>query len=303
MLPRVSVIIRARNASADLRECLPAIRAQRYDGEIEIIVVDNESTDDTVAVATASGAKVSSISAREFSWGRAINRGLAASTGDYAIVLSADATPANDMWLMEMVRPLQEPAVVAAYGRQMPRRNAPIGEIVRLNRAFDGSPRELTAERIESDLRQGKWVCSNACASLRRTAWESLPFDETVHAAEEVLWVRQAVSKGLRVVYTPAAQVYHSHYDTVLRFAVRAWEFHRSRADVASLGLRGSVAWLIGSIIKGRLHACILGARHVRSAFIGLVRLPAECAVLLFVAIFLRDERRYAKLKNRAWAR
>lgn len=50
MVPRkhsgISVIILAYNAEETLGEQLEALRAQDYDGEWEVIVVDNHSTDD-----------------------------------------------------------------------------------------------------------------------------------------------------------------------------------------------------------------------------------------------------------------
>ena len=48
--PSVSVIIPAYNASATLTSCLESINATDYDGDVEIIVVDDVSTDDTCAI-------------------------------------------------------------------------------------------------------------------------------------------------------------------------------------------------------------------------------------------------------------
>jgi glycosyltransferase involved in cell wall biosynthesis len=49
--PRISAIIAARNASSTLSRCLGAIVAQASD-ELEVVVVDDYSTDDTRAVAS-----------------------------------------------------------------------------------------------------------------------------------------------------------------------------------------------------------------------------------------------------------
>ena len=49
--PTVSVIVPSYNSSATLAACLQSIRDQSYDGTIELIVVDNNSKDDTKAIA------------------------------------------------------------------------------------------------------------------------------------------------------------------------------------------------------------------------------------------------------------
>ncbi|MBR9975121.1 MAG: glycosyltransferase, partial [Bacteroidetes bacterium] len=47
ILPPVSVLVAARNEEQNISRCLEALSALQYDGEIEIIVVDDHSTDDT----------------------------------------------------------------------------------------------------------------------------------------------------------------------------------------------------------------------------------------------------------------
>jgi len=49
-LPLISVIIPTKNSEQTLRECLSSVRAQTY-RNFEIIVVENFSSDSTVALA------------------------------------------------------------------------------------------------------------------------------------------------------------------------------------------------------------------------------------------------------------
>src|SRR5215212_155664 len=55
---RFSVIVPAYNEAAYLGRALDALQHQDYDGKYEIIVVDNNSTDATVAVAARCGVRV-----------------------------------------------------------------------------------------------------------------------------------------------------------------------------------------------------------------------------------------------------
>ena len=57
-LPAIDVVIPTFNCSAVLERCLSRLKAQDYDGQIRIIVVDGGSSDRTVEVATKFGAEV-----------------------------------------------------------------------------------------------------------------------------------------------------------------------------------------------------------------------------------------------------
>jgi cellulose synthase/poly-beta-1,6-N-acetylglucosamine synthase-like glycosyltransferase len=57
-LPSLSIIVPARNEGNNLRRLLPSLNEQVYAGEMELIVVDDQSADDTACVASRYGAKV-----------------------------------------------------------------------------------------------------------------------------------------------------------------------------------------------------------------------------------------------------
>lgn len=56
--PAVSVVIPTYNSARTIRDCLKSIRDQDYPGPVEVIVVDNLSTDETTKIATEFGAKL-----------------------------------------------------------------------------------------------------------------------------------------------------------------------------------------------------------------------------------------------------
>src|SRR4051795_9178310 len=65
----ISVLIPVRNGGDELGRCLDAIDSQRIDEEFEVLVIDSGSTDDTVAIARAHGARVHTIPHSEFHHG------------------------------------------------------------------------------------------------------------------------------------------------------------------------------------------------------------------------------------------
>jgi len=92
--PRVSVVIPAYNASRTLRATVASALAQTMN-DIEVLIVDDGSSDDTLAVARSlESDKVSAMTQRNAGAAAARNTGIRAATGEYVAFLDAD-----DLWL------------------------------------------------------------------------------------------------------------------------------------------------------------------------------------------------------------
>ncbi len=93
MRPSVSVLIVAWNSGAELRRTLPPLLRELREGD-ELIVVDNDSPDDSAAVARelAPAAKVVTMG-RNRGFAGGANVGAATATGDLLVILNPDAMP------------------------------------------------------------------------------------------------------------------------------------------------------------------------------------------------------------------
>ena len=87
--PLVSVIIPTYNRAQILRETLDSVLAQSYPA-IEIVVVDDGSTDDTAAVVAQYAGRARHIRQRNQGVEMARNKGIRVSTGDYLTFLDDD---------------------------------------------------------------------------------------------------------------------------------------------------------------------------------------------------------------------
>lgn len=112
--PTISVLIPTYNAERHLRICLESLRSQAYPQEkIEVIVIDDLSTDQTVSVAKQFGAKVIKSGARHIE--RSKSLGLAQATGELILLIDADIRLTAKDWLTRMVQPLvDDPQIVGA---------------------------------------------------------------------------------------------------------------------------------------------------------------------------------------------
>src|SRR5262249_33607994 len=113
----VSLIIRTKNEERWIHACLRGVFSQTYKN-VEVIVVDNGSTDRTLARAMEFPVRVVQID--EFLPGKAINDGIRASKGSVLVCLSGHCIPVGSTWLENLLRNLISPDVAGVYGRQEP---------------------------------------------------------------------------------------------------------------------------------------------------------------------------------------
>jgi glycosyltransferase involved in cell wall biosynthesis len=132
----VSVLICTYNRSALLRETLAALHAMQAPDAcaVEIVVVDNNSTDETAAVVAESAVRarfpVILIQERKQGKSFALNAGLAAATGDVLALTDDDVLPAAD-WLVRIVHAFRTQDVTFVFGKVLPRwQSAPPPELL-----------------------------------------------------------------------------------------------------------------------------------------------------------------------------
>lgn len=112
--PRITVVVPAVNEEAYLGACLSSLAHQDFGRPVEVIVVDNGSTDATAEVARAHGALVVFEPRPGVCWAR--QAGTEAATGE--IVVSTDADTSFDRhWLATIDQRFRDrPQVVAVAG-------------------------------------------------------------------------------------------------------------------------------------------------------------------------------------------
>jgi glycosyltransferase involved in cell wall biosynthesis len=112
--PPLTVVLPVFNGERQLAKCLGSLRAQRYPARtVSLIVVDDDSSDATVAVAKRFGARVLRSGYRHIERSKAI--GLRAVRTELVLFLDADNYLVSPDWLAEAVGALvSDPAITAA---------------------------------------------------------------------------------------------------------------------------------------------------------------------------------------------
>jgi glycosyltransferase involved in cell wall biosynthesis len=199
-LRSTSLIIRCFNEEAHIGRLLKGAVGQTHPPE-EIVVVDSGSTDATLSIAATFDVQIVSIAPELFSFGHALNVGIAAATGEIAIFASAHVYPVYDSWIEELVAPFHDERVALTYGRQQ---TPPGGRF---------SEQRLLAQWFpaQSARRQRHPFCNNANAAIRRSVWDERPYDEQLTGLEDLDWAKSAMESGHSIAYVAEAPVVHVH--------------------------------------------------------------------------------------------
>ena len=121
----ISIIIRTKNEEQYLEKCLIALRSQNFDKKIEIILIDNESLDNTVKIAKQYKCKVFDYpKSTKFNFSKAINIGIKKSKSEIISILSAHCVPFDNYWIYNAFKHFQDPEIGAVYSRQLPTDNS-----------------------------------------------------------------------------------------------------------------------------------------------------------------------------------
>lgn len=202
MTPRTSVVIAVRNDPEGLQATLQALQRQTVDpAELEVIVVDDASTDETGNVAQRAGGVT--ILRREASGGSYVarNEGIRHSRGRFIAFTDAGCVPAPDWVAQGEAVLLGDPFAVVAGRISMPLGPRPsIAAMVDVIHHLD------QANYVRS---QGSAVTANIFAG--RSVFDATGlFDDRLRAGGDREWVVRARQAGASLVYRETAVVEHA---------------------------------------------------------------------------------------------
>lgn len=209
---RISVVIPTLNAAAEIGALLIAIAGQTMKPN-EIIIVDSESDDETVSLASVyPSTRVIQIRRADFNHGGTRDMALRASSGDIVLFFSQDIVIKDETLIEALVRATLQDNVACAYSRQIARDDAPLYE--KYIREFNYPPE--SSLRSADDIAQlgiKAFFLSDVCSAYQRDAYLAVGgFDNPVPTNEDMLIAAKFLQAGYRIAYCSEAAVLHSHH-------------------------------------------------------------------------------------------
>lgn len=222
----LSIVIVSWNVCDLLRQCLSSIRVARSSLGVEVIVVDNVSTDGSVEMVRAEFPHVHLISNTENrGFPAANNQGIAVAQGRYVLLLNPDTEVVGD-GLATMVAYADAHPGVGVVGPQLLSADGSVQSSRRrfptLAAAFFEStwlqphaPKGMLARYYVEDqpddaILDVDWVKGAALMARREAIRQVGPMDEGYFMySEELDWCRRFREADWRVVYLPTAQIVH----------------------------------------------------------------------------------------------
>jgi hypothetical protein len=224
-MPRLSIVIVTYNSQSQIDACLSSLSSHRPSMEYEVLIVDNDSRDGTVATVRERWPGVHVIeTGANLGFAAGCNAGFRHATGEFVLLLNPDTlVPAGalDTLVAHLSARLNAavvgPRLVDADGRAELSFGAMIGPMaeVRQKLLVEGNERDVPlvrayVDRVTRRSHEVDWV-SGACLLVRRTDAEAVGFlDERYFMyTEDVNFCAAIRARHRRVLFTADTEVVH----------------------------------------------------------------------------------------------
>lgn len=231
-IPSVSIVIPVKDRAEDLAHCITSLKKLSYpQALLEIIVVDDGSSDETPTVAVDLGARLIESGAVGGGPALARNRGAAVAKGEIIAFIDSDCT-ASENWLKDLLPAFRDEKLAAVGGW--------VGGM------HDGSALDRY-EAVMSSLNLGRREMSGGAGGdtfylpscnllVRRTAFENAGgFRSEMHVGEDVDLTWRFRDAGWSIQYLPVGTVYHAHRSLLRPFMCRRFDYGTSEGMLQKL--------------------------------------------------------------------
>jgi len=220
ILPRfcsVSIVVPAFNAAGRIGCCLKALCAEAKPWNAEILVVNDGSSDNTAEIVRRYP-KVRLIHQANAGPAAARNRGAFAAKGDIVVFTDDDCVPTKG-WLDAMLKPFDDPEVVAAKGVYRTKQKELVARFVQTE--YEDRYRLMAAmDSID-------FIDTYSAAYRRNRFLQMNGFDPgfPLASAEDAELSYRMSTRGWKMKFAPDAAVYHSHPTTLSQYCRKKYKF------------------------------------------------------------------------------
>ena len=224
-LPTVSIVIPVKDRAGELERCLTSISRISYPQELlQLIVVDDGSSDNSAEVARLHGAEVLPSGGTGRGPAAARNVGARGATGDILAFIDSDCTASTE-WLNELIPSFTNSATAAVGGLVDGMCTA--SEIDRYETVM--SSLSLGSRERSGSSGDDTFYLPSCNMLVRRSAFHRAGgFNDEMHVGEDVDLTWRLRDSGWTITYLPAGRVYHEHRSSVRSFMSRRFDYGTS---------------------------------------------------------------------------
>jgi glycosyltransferase involved in cell wall biosynthesis len=213
----VSIVIPTFNGSTRIKGCIEALLPQTSGRDVEILVVNDGSTDNIIEV-ISSYPSIRLITQPNNGPATARNRGAREATGGILLFTDDDCVPTPN-WLDAMLRPFEDPVVVGAKGVYRTHQKSLAARFVQIE--YEDK------YRLMKGLVSIDFVDTYSAAFVRERFLEMNGYDMSfpVACAEDIELSYRMSARGWIMKFVPSAVVYHTHPDSFWRYLKKKYKF------------------------------------------------------------------------------
>lgn len=219
---KVSIIIPTKNPGAIFKKVLEIALNQITEWDYIVYVIDSGSTDGTIQHLKEIRSErlvIEQINSSDFGHGRTRNYAISKCDSEFIALITQDALPINEYWLMNLVKLIQSNEKIAGvFGRHIAYESASLFVKRDIDRIFisinkNGNMYQITDQlkyKNDQNYRKIMHFFSDNNACLRKSVWEKYPYPD-IEFAEDQIWAKIILEAGYIKAYSHEAAVYHSH--------------------------------------------------------------------------------------------
>jgi rhamnosyltransferase len=231
----ITVFVPTYNGEEYISELIDAVLGQKLPKgySLEFMITDSGSKDKTVELIKLHGDAIvlNQIPNPEYGHGKTRQTAALSAKGEYILFLSQDATPRDDMWLINMIEPFfMSDKVGCVFGRQVPRPFS-VPTIKReVASVFGGigAPDSIIIHRasslVDNHATNGmNTFFSDVNSAIRKDLVTIIPFRDVAYAEDQGL-AEDMQKAGYLKAYTPIGAVWHSNEYTASEYYHRKFD-------------------------------------------------------------------------------
>ena len=275
---KLSVIIPCKNEEQWIGVCIDALLKQKAcESVLEILVVDNGSTDGTIEILKSYGSKIRYFVLPVATISELRNYGVLQSQGDWLAFIDSDVEVQGDWYtdLLHTIREMREEGVDLS--------KVVTGSTYQIPNSPSWVERVWFQQLVARDRKQMSYINGGNLIISRKFFNRIRGFTPEFYTGEDVRFCQDAISKGGKVVKVPGIPVIHHGYPKTIRDFFRRERWH-------GLGMKHYLfrPWQMKDLMLAYYFIMLTALFLIMTPFAGNVLLNAGIwIVMLILPIFV----------------